>query len=400
MKYRLIAAFGLFLLPWRTFGGIVRDAIAPYVDRGEIAGLVSVLSDGDGTLTIDTLGWADAENRRPMTMDTVFAVFSMTKTFFGATMMCAIDDGRISLDDMVSTYLPEYADVRMRDGSRPKRELVIRDLCCHVNGFRGGPPCIGRDIPLREVARRLARQRLETQPGEVFSYGTATIDAAAACLEVAVGQTFEGYLKKRILDPLGMRDTTFAPNADQVARLVRAYTTTGGPFRVARDACTVHLQFPRKGPIFPSAGGGLFSTPADMIRFSQMLAHHGEWNGRRLISRRTFDGVFARIQTGPHITRPYTVGSWLYGDWFGHEGAMRTDQRANLRTGHSRVFFIQTENRAGRAFFSAKADWNRACDAFQGMDVPFSEDMVRTVENDQAKAVLGEAVPKNFDVVK
>ena len=97
-----------------------------------------------------------------------------------------------------------------------------------------------------------------------------------------------------------------------------------------------------------------------MIRFSRMLAGHGEFEGQQVISRKTFDGIFAVKQTPPNIKEKYTVGSWIEGDWFGHEGAMRTDQRANLKTGHARVFFIQTENKAGKAFFSAKRDWTTA----------------------------------------
>ena len=119
-------------------------------------------------------------------------------------------------------------------------------------------------------------------------------------------------------------------------------------------------------PLCAAPGGGLFSTPQDIVKFSQMLAHHGEWKGKRLISRKTFDEIFAVKQTPAAITNPYTCGSWLYGDWFGHEGAMRTDQRANLRTGHSRVFFIQTENKAGSAFFALKADWHVEADKIQG----------------------------------
>ena len=163
-----------------------------------------------------------------------------------------------------------------------------------------------------------------------------------------------------------MRDTTFTPNEEQVARLVKAYTTDDGGLRPGADRCTEQLKFPKARPVHPCAGGGLFSTPRDMVRFSQMLAHHGEWKGRRLISRKTFDAVFAVKQTPDAIDRPYTCGSWLYGDWFGHEGAMRTDQRANLRTGHGCVFFIQTENKAGPAFFELKKDWHAACDRVQG----------------------------------
>jgi hypothetical protein len=125
-----------------------------------------------------------------------------------------------------------------------------------------------------------------------------------------------------------------------------------------------------------------------MIRFSQMLAHHGEWKGRRIVSRQTFDEIWAVKQTPDNIEQPYTVGAWLYGDWFGHEGAMRTDQRANLKTGHSRVFFIQTENKAGKAFFDAKTDWHRACDRFQKMEVPFSDELVKTHENDRVAAAI------------
>ena len=345
---------------------LIDDLLHRYVDAGRIAGVVSVLSTDDYRETYDCVGWADLENRVPMTPDTLFAVFSMTKTFTGAAIMCAIDDGMISLDDPVSKHLPEFADVRMENGAAPRRPLTVRDLTSHVNGFRGGARAVNRDIPIREVARRLAAQPLVTQPGEVFSYGTATIDAAAACLEVAVGKPYEVYLKERILDPLDMKDTTFNPTPEQVKRLVRAYSSDDRPLRPAADGFAEQLRFPKRHRVYPVPGGGLFSTPRDMVRFSQMLAHHGEWKGRRLISRKTFDEIFVVKQTPRGILNPYTCGSWLYGDWFGHEGAMRTDQRANLRTGQSRVFFIQTENKAGAAFFQLKKEWHEVADQIQG----------------------------------
>ena len=345
---------------------LMDDLLHRYVDSGRIAGVVSVLSTADYKETYDCVGWADLENRVPMTPDTLFAVFSMTKTFTGAAIMCAIDEGKISLDDPVSKYLPEFADVKMEDGSVPKRPLTVRDLTSHVNGFRDGLQVVNRDIPIREVARMLAAQPLVTQPGEVFSYGTATIDAAAACLEVTVGKPYEVYLKERILDPLGLKDTTFNPTEEQVKRLVKAYTSDDRPLKPAADWSAEQLRFPKAQRVYPVPGGGLFSTPRDMVRFSQMLAHHGEWKGTRLISRKTFDEVFAVKQTPKHILDPYTCGSWLYGDWFGHEGAMRTDQRANLKTGQSRVFFIQTENKAGSAFFQLKREWHQVADQIQG----------------------------------
>lgn len=341
-----------------------------YIVGGRIAGVVSALSDNAYRESWNCAGWAlygDGGHRRvAMTPDTVFAIFSMTKTFTGAAIMCAIDDGKMSLDDEVAKYLPEFADVKMKDGSTPKRPPTIRDMMSHMSGFRGGASVTNRDIPLREVARRLAAQPLERQPGETFAYGNAPVCTAAACLEIAVGKPYENYLEERILSPLGMKDTTFWPNEDQLRRLARAYNSDDMRIRPAADACAEQLRFPKAKRIYPAASGGLFSTPRDMLRFSQMLAHHGEWKGARIISQKVFDGIFAVKQTPDGIRAPYTCGCWLYGDWFGHEGAMRTDQRANLQTGHSRVFFIQTENRAGSAFFQLKRDWHYEADKLQG----------------------------------
>ena len=346
----------------------VRQTLDAYVLSNRIAGVVSILSDADCNLTVDCSGWANVERRVPISTNTVFAIFSMTKTITGAAVMCAIDDGKVSLDDKVSKYLPEYADIRMEDGSKPKRELMLRDLLSHTDGMRWEHPLVNNSIPLREAARLYAAHPMKFQPGETFAYGTMRFSVAAACIEVAVGERFEDYLKRKVLDPLGMRDTTFTPNADQIARLVTAYTSDKPPLRKASDRCSPQLEFPKEKPICPAPGGGLFSTPADVIRFSQMLAHHGERMGVRVISRKTFDEIFSVVQVPGELGKehPYTVGSWIYGDWFGHEGAMRTDQRANLKTGQSRLFFIQTENKAGPDFFSLKRAWHEACDMMQG----------------------------------
>lgn len=357
----------------------VRLALSPFVDRGEIAGVVSVLSDPDYALTVDCLGWADVENKVPMSTNSVFAVFSMTKTFTGCALMVAIDRGLLKMEDLVSKYLPEFGDV--------ENKITIRDCMCHVTGIEGGKTdMVHTSVPVREQARTFARKgRCTQKAGESFQYGNASVNTAAACLEVATGMPYEDFLRQNVLKPLGMEDTRFVPTDDMLRRLVKAYTTKGGPVRPATDHCTGQLVFPVGHQIHPMPAAGLYSTPADMIRFSQMLAHHGEFKGVRIVSRKTFDTVFAVKQTPEHIREPYTVGAWLYGNWFGHEGAMRTDQRANLKTGHSRLFFIQTENAAGQAFFDAKKRWNEACDRYQGMAEPFSERMVRTDENDRIR---------------
>lgn len=357
----------------------VDAALGPYVDNGHIAGVVSVLSDADYNETWNCLGWADVENRVPMAPDTVFAVFSMTKTITGCAVMVAVDRGILKMDDLVADYLPEFRDL--------ENKPTIRDCMCHMSGVNGGAVSIVHtDIPIREQARTWAQNgKCESKVGEKFKYGNMSIAAVAACLEVASGMPFEEFLKRNVLDPLGMTDTSFTPTEGMLRRLVKAYTTEGGPFRPAADMCSGQLVFPCAHKIYPMPAAGLYSTPADMLRFSQMLAHHGEWKGRRIVSRRTFDEIWAKKQTPPHISQPYTVGSWVWGDWFGHEGAMRTDQRANLKTGHSRVFFIQTENKAGQAFFDAKHDWNLACDVVQKMETPYRDSEMDDYEKKHSK---------------
>lgn len=338
----------------------VRKTLEEFVAKKRIAGAVSALVSPKGEVRFDCVGYADVDSGRRMTPDTVFAIFSMTKIFTGAAIMCAIDDGKMSLDDPVSKFLPEFADVKMSDGSAPSRQLTIRDLMSHVAGFRNSRSAVNRDAPLRQVARELAAMRLAAQPGATFKYGNSWICAAAACLEIAVGKPYEDYLDERILKPLGMEETTFWPGPYMYNRIATAYTTDDKPLRIASDRCTPQLEFPKKTKIYPAASGGLFSTPRDMARFGEMLAHHGEWRGKKIISRDTFDGVFAVKQTPDGIKERYTVGSWIENDWFGHEGAMRTDLRANLRTGWSRLFFIQTNNAAGSAFQALKNAWNWA----------------------------------------
>ena len=357
----------------------VDAALGPYVDGGHISGVVSVLSDADYNETWNCLGWADVENRVPMAPDTVFAVFSMTKTFTGCAIMVAVDRGMLRMDDLVSDYLPEF--------QRLENKITIRDCMCHMTGVYGGSvPIVHTKVPLREQARSFALNgKCGNKVGEKFVYGNMSIATAAACLEVASGVPFERFLKENVLDPLGMADTAFTPTDDMLRRLVKAYTTEGGPFRPAADMCSGQLAFPCGHRIYPMPSAGLYSTPADMLRFSQMLAHHGEWKGRRIVSRKTFDEIWAKKQTPAGVEQPYTVGSWLWGDWFGHEGAMRTDQHANLRTGHSRVFFIQTENKAGQAFFDAKYDWNAACDKAQGMETPYRDNQTADYENKHGK---------------
>ena len=124
----------------------INAALGQYVNRGEIAGIVSVLSDPDYNETWNCLGWSDAENRVPMTSNTVFAIFSMTKTFTGCAIMIAVDRGILKMDSRVEQFLPEFQKL--------ENKVTIRDCMCHVSGIYGGDvSMIHTSVPLREQAR-------------------------------------------------------------------------------------------------------------------------------------------------------------------------------------------------------------------------------------------------------
>lgn len=285
-----------------------------------------------------------------------------------------LDQGKISLDDPVEKYLPEFANVKVKvknaDGESilqaPCRKLTIRDCMCHITGSRFWFPL--RTYSLREVARQLAARPLEYEPGVTFSYGNAWIDTGAAIVEIVSGTTYADFLQKNIFDPLGMKDTTFWPTVEQQSRMAKCYNGDGNP---VRDAKHPWLTFPLPPDAkYADAAGGLYSTPQDFIRFSRMLAGRGVFEGKRLISEKTFAEILATKQTPEAIPQPYTVGNWIYGEWLGHEGALRTDARANVRTGQARLYFVQTT--AGKAFAQSKLDWHKAADAVQHTNPPFT----------------------------
>ena len=351
---------------FRGTSGPVQKTFERVVGTGTIAGIAGALSDEDYHVSFQCAGYADVEKKVPMSPDTLCAIWSMTKTFAGVCILCAIDDGKISLDDHLSKHLPEFADVKMRDGSKPKREITIRDCMCHSTGCHdGGWP---QYETVRDVARKFAKVPLDAQPGETFSYGNQWVDTALAALEVAVGEKWEDYLKTRVLDPLGMKDTIFFPDAEQITRLAKMYTSDAYPFRPLLDLDKGNLERAKAGKAMEAhAFGGLYSTARDVIQFSQMLAHHGSWKAKTIVSRETFDKYMLRKQTAESVREPYSVGAWLWGDWIGHEGANRTAEWANPKTGHARVFMIQTWNQGGPAFFHLKAVWHDACDREQGV---------------------------------
>ena len=361
--------------------GDIGDTLRASVACGDVAGAVSVVSGPDYSMRIDCVGYADREKGIPMRPDTVFAMFSSSKSVCGTAVMILVADGKLSLDDPVAKYIPEFADVKVEESDGkggvklvpPKRPVTVRDMMSHMSGSRFRPSIVRRDFPLMECARQLAATPFKYHPGETFAYNNGGIDVGGAVVQVASGMPYERFLEERIFKPLGMRDTTFTPNAEQISRMARCYNGDGAKLfdqakaRVYSNGicCPLATELEPGMKIYPAPSAGLYSTPLDFARYSQMLAHRGEWQGVRILPENLFMEVFTVKQTPASIDWPYTLGNWIRGEWFGHSGALKTDQRVNIRTGHSRCYFVQISPPGGAAFERSKDAWNLAVDKVQ-----------------------------------
>ena len=330
-----------------------RDAVQPYVDNGQCAGLVSILYN-KGVCEVACIGWADREAKRPMTLDSMYMIASQSKGVCGVAAAILIEGGMLGLDDPVCKYLPAYsnltvwANVETADGKtvrtpvRAKNRMTVRNLLTHTSGLPFDSPVrnlIGATrVPIKVIAAIGSTSPLAYEPGTRFAYSTFGIDVATAVLEAASGMRIEDFLGNRIFEPLGMKDTTFWPTDEQLARAMMPYWV-GGTERARRIEGKDRMPRPYNGPdVFPSLGAGLWSTPRDLVKFYKMLLNRGVGdNGVRILKAETVMGLLEQNQLPEAVAKtakPYSLGLHVDGDsgWYGHGGAWTTNCRINPKT--------------------------------------------------------------------
>ena len=209
----------------------VKDAIQKYVDSGELPGAVCVLMK-DGMREVTCVGYADVAAKRPITLDSPYMQCSQTKGFCGVTVAILVEEGKISLDDPVSKYLPEFKELKIavkgKDGKTTlvpaKNVLTVRMVMNHTGGFPFEIPTKNKkgwpSLSLRDTAKEAASRPLTFEPGTAVRYSNTGIDIGAAVTEVVTGKPWDVFLKERVLDPLGMKDTTFNPTDEQLSRAI------------------------------------------------------------------------------------------------------------------------------------------------------------------------------------
>ncbi|MDH6133641.1 CubicO group peptidase (beta-lactamase class C family) [Kitasatospora sp. MAA4] len=288
----------------------MRDTLARHVGPGQVPGLVALVARR-GEVHVETLG-VQAVGGTPVARDTLFRVASMTKPVTAVAAMILVEECRLRLDDPVDGLLPELAgrrvlsslDARLDDTVPAHRPITVRDLLTFRMGFGvvmappgtypiqraadelelgQGPPRPSVPPAPDEWIRRLGTLPLIHQPGERWMYNTGS-DVLGVLIARAAGQPFEAFLRERVFEPLGMRDTGFSVPADQLHRLATSYAAdpATGALTVYDEAAGGDWSRP---PAFPSGGGGLVSTADDFLAFGRMMLAHGRYGSHRILSR-------------------------------------------------------------------------------------------------------------------
>ena len=288
-----------------------------YVARNRIPGCLTVVQRGEQLAYTHLAGERDRERSLPMTRDTLFRIYSMTKPITSIAIMMLWERGMLTLDDPVHRYIPEWKDLRVRTGgswpdfeTRPvERPMRVRDLLCHTSGLTYDfmyasnidrayrRQRIARPQPgytLRDMVEQLAQLPLEFSPGDAWNYSVST-DVLGYLVEVISGEPFPAFLQREIFDPLKMVDTGFGPREDQLERFAACYIRDSKKQLVCQDDPQASSY---AGRSFFSGGGGLLSTAADYLRFCRMLANGGSLDGARIVGRRTLELMVANHLPG------------------------------------------------------------------------------------------------------
>jgi CubicO group peptidase (beta-lactamase class C family) len=292
----------------------IHDMVQRHIDAHDISGAVTLVARNGKVVHFEAHGLADIEARKPMSKDSLFWIMSMTKPIVGTSVLMMMEEGKLRLTDPVSRFIPEFKGMKVaviedRPAGAPApargtpplfytvpatREITIQDLLTHVSGLNSGGPASSAEVAkislkagesLADYIPRLGTTPLDFQPGTRWQYSaTAAFDTLERVVEVVSGQPFDRFARERILDPLGMKDTTWRPSSEQLSRIATQY-------RRADSALTRVDNKPiwLNSPTYLSGGGGLMSSAEDYFQFGQMLANRGELNGKRLLGPKTVE---------------------------------------------------------------------------------------------------------------
>jgi CubicO group peptidase (beta-lactamase class C family) len=317
-----------------------------YVDESKLVGIIAAIARRGQLVYRETFGQMDREAGKPMELDAIFRIYSMSKPITSVAVMMLYEEGRFLLHDPVSRFIPGFKHTKVFAGETEsgfeltdlEREITILDLLTHTSGLSYGsePDQVyvdklyqqriweawrgDRDATLEELVRELTFMPLVFQPGSAWRYSMAT-DVLGYLVQVLSGMPFEQFLQERIFEPLGMVDTDFYVPEAKVDRFAVVYgPAEGGGIKALDAQMGRDYTHPTK---CPSGGGGLVSTTADYLCFAQMMLNKGELDGVRLLGRKTVEWMtINHLPNGLHLPagpwRKFGLGVDVWASLSGH----------------------------------------------------------------------------------
>ncbi len=343
----------------------IHDRFQKFIDAGDLPGAVLLVGTKDEIKYHDAIGQANVDGKVAMQKTTLFRIASMTKPITAVAIMMLVDEGKLDVEDAVEKYLPEFKDQMMvasKDKEsttlkKAKRKITLRDLLTHTSGLAGYPSGMAdlytkRNRTLSETTIAVSQLPLTFEPGTKWSYCNSGIDTLGRLVEVASGMSFEKFLQTRIFDPLGMKDSTFYPNAAQVKTVATTYNKADGKLVVAPN----NLLDVMADPKHPVPAGGLYSTAADQAKLYQFMLRGGKAGDKQLLSEKSLKQM-TTTQTDAIKTGFVDGMSWGFG-WqvvaepkgateslspgtYGHGGAFGTQGWIDPKKGAFYVLMIQ-----------------------------------------------------------
>jgi CubicO group peptidase (beta-lactamase class C family) len=270
----------------------VSEAMRAAVANHQVSGAVTVVATKDKVIHCEAVGLADIAKAEPMRPDTLFWIASMTKPVTAVAVLMLQDEGKLNVTDPVSKFIPEFSALKTPSGQPAK--LTIAQLMTHTSGLgEGDRQGASQAHTLADLIPLFLAAPMQFEPGTKWSYCQSGINTAARIVEIAGGMPFDVFVQTRILDPLGMKNTTFYPTRKPSAHLVTAYSKNrSGDLQAVSPSGTFGVE---GHP--PTGNGGLFSTGPDYARFCRMLLGGGSFEGKQYLSPEAFR-LMTTVQTG------------------------------------------------------------------------------------------------------
>src|SRR6267154_1516600 len=323
----------------------------------QVPGAVTVVATRDSVLRMDAQGWADPEHKSSMRVDSIFWIASMSKPITATAVLMLLEEGKLSLDAPISKYIPELGGLKTADGKTQR--ITLRHLLTHTSGMGEATDEEAKAAStLSDLIPAFASKPLAFVPGSKWQYCQSGILTLGRIVEIVSGVPFDVFLRKRIFDPLDMKDTTFYLSADQMRRWVIPARREGEQL-IPAEIGLLYGHPPTWRDHYPASNGGLFSTAPDYTRLSQMLLNGGVLDGRRYLMAESVR-MMSTIQTGDLVTgftpgnawglgvcivrEPQGVTEMLSPGSFGHGGVYGTRFWIDTKRGVALIMMIQRSN--------------------------------------------------------